>query len=87
MRQQKIQLANSTVPATTSAIKEKDYLTVAETAKVLGMTRQGIYKLIYRGDLVAAKLSSRLTLIKRESIDKMLDGLHIQKEKPMKRKL
>lgn len=38
------------------------------------MTRQGVYKLIYRGDLVAAKLSSRLTLIKRDSIDKMLDG-------------
>ena len=54
MRQQKIQLANSTVPATTSAIKEKDYLTVAETAQVLGMTRQGIYKLIYLGNLVAA---------------------------------
>lgn len=71
MRQQKIQQTNSAVP---SAINEKDYLTVAETAQVLGMTRQGVYKLIYRGDLVAAKLSSRLTLIKRDSIDKMLDG-------------
>ena len=74
MRQQKIQQANSAVPSKISAIKEKDYLTVAETAQVLGMTRQGVYKLIYRGDLVAAKLSSRLTLIKRDSIDKMLDG-------------
>lgn len=73
MRKQKIQQANSAVPSNISAINEKDYLTVAETAQVLGMTRQGVYKLIYRGDLVAAKLSSRLTLIKRDSIDKMLD--------------
>lgn len=86
MRQQKIQQANSAVPSKISAIKEKDYLTVAETAQVLGMTRQGVYKLIYRGDLVAAKLSSRLTLIKRDSIDKMLDSFPYTKRESNEKK-
>lgn len=86
MRQQKIHQANSAVPSKISAIKEKDYLTVAETAQVLGMTRQGVYKLIYRSDLVAAKLSSRLTLIKRDSIDKMLDGSPYKKRESNEKK-
>lgn len=86
MRQQKIQQANSAVPSKISAINEKDYLTVAETAQVLGMPRQGVYKLIYRGDLVAAKLSSRLTLIKRDSIDKMLDGSPYKKRESNEKK-
>lgn len=57
-----------------SELKEKDYLTVAEAGQILGMTRQGVYKLIHRGSLTASKLSTRLTLIKRTSIDAMLDG-------------
>lgn len=87
MRQQKIQQANSAVPSKISVINEKDYLTVAETAQLLGMTRQGVYKLIYRGDLVAAKLSSRLTLIKRDSIDKMLDGSPYKKRESNEKKM
>ena len=86
MRQQKIQQANSAVPSKISAINEKEYLTVAETAQLLGMTRQGVYKLIYRGDLVAAKLSSRLTLIKRDSIDRMLDGSPYKKRESNEKK-
>ena len=56
-----------------SELKEKEYLTVAEVGQILGMTRQGVYKLIHRGSLVASKLSSRLTLIKRISIETMLN--------------
>jgi hypothetical protein len=53
----------------------------------LGMTRQGVYKLICRGDLVAAKLSSRLTLIKCDSIDKMLYGSPYKKRESNEKKL
>ncbi len=74
------------MPSKISAINEKDYLTVAETAQVLGMTWQGVYKLIYRGDLVAAKLSSRLTLLKRDSINKMLDGSPYKKRESNEKK-
>ena len=61
MRQQKIQntLNNPAPTPALSTIKEKDYLTVAEAGQILGMTRQGVYKLIHRGDLAASKISSR----------------------------
>ncbi len=44
MRQQKIQntLRYPTPTATLSAIKEKEYLTVADAGQILGMTRQGV---------------------------------------------
>lgn len=87
LRQQKIQMAKAVPSPMNAELKEKDYLTVAETAQVLGMTRQGVYKLIYRGDLVAAKLSSRLTLIKRDSIDKMLDGSPYKKRESNEKKM
>ena len=74
LRQQKIQMAKAMPSPKNSELKEKDYLTVAEAGQILGMTRQGVYKLIHRGSLTASKLSTRLTLIKRTSIDAMLDG-------------
>lgn len=73
LRSEKVQRAQSVEPKSLTEVKEKDYLTVAETATLLGMTRQGVYKLIHRGELTASKLSSRLTLIKRTSIEQMLD--------------
>lgn len=88
MRQQKIQNTLNG-PASTpalSTIKEKDYLTVAEAGQILGMTRQGVYKLIHRGDLAASKLSSRLTLIKRCSIDAMLESSPYKKRETTEKK-
>ena len=73
LRNEKVQRAQSVEPKSLTEVKEKDYLTVAETATLLGMTRQGVYKLIHRGELTASKLSSHLTLIKRISIEQMLD--------------
>lgn len=86
MRQQKINNAQTCTTPALSAIKEKDYLTVAEAGQILGMTRQGVYKLIHRGELAASKISSRLTLIKRESIDKMLDDSPYKKRESNEKK-
>lgn len=88
MRQRKIHntLSLPTPTPTLSAIKEKDYLTVAEAGQILGMTRQGVYKLIQRGDLTASKLSSRLTLIKRSSIDAMLESSPYKKRETAEKK-
>ena len=82
LRQQKIQLAKAVPSPKNSELKEKDYLTVAEAGQILDMTRQGVYKLIHRGSLTASKLSSRLTLIKRTSIEAMLDGSPYTKRQP-----
>lgn len=83
MKEEKIQRAQTAPPSNLSTIKEKDFLTVAEVGQLLGMTRQGVYKLIHRGDLVASKLSSRLTLIKKESISAMLDAKPYEKKEPI----
>lgn len=54
------------------SIKDKEYLSVADTAKLIGLTRDGVYKLIYRGILKAYKITSHLTIIYRKDIDEMI---------------
>ncbi len=50
----------------------REYLSVSDAAKLLGFTRDGIYKLIYRGTLTAYKISSRFTVVLRSDIDNMI---------------
>ena len=47
-------------------IKDKEYLTVSEAAQLLGFTRDGVYKLIYRGLLKAHRITSHWTVIYRK---------------------
>ena len=58
----------------TEPLKEKEYLSVSETAKLLGFTRDGVYKLIYRGLLKAHRVTSRWTVIYRKDIDEMISS-------------
>ena len=53
-------------------ISTKEYLSISEAAKLLGFTRDGVYKLIYRGTLIAYKISLRFTVILRSDIDAMI---------------
>ncbi|MBQ2783652.1 MAG: helix-turn-helix domain-containing protein, partial [Alistipes sp.] len=53
-------------------IKDKEYLSIAQAATLLGLSLQAVYKMIYAGHLVAYKLSSRLSFVKRTDIDAML---------------
>lgn len=55
------------------------YLSPNETAKLLGITPRSVYNLIYTGVLKAAKLSSRMTMIRKEDIDRMLEVNPYQK--------
>lgn len=55
-------------------VKDKEYLTVAEAATLLGFTRDGVYKLIYRGLLKAHKITSHWTVIYRRDIDEMISS-------------
>ena len=56
----------------TEPLKDKVYLTVAETATLIGCTRDGVYKLIRRGQLKAHRISSHWTVIYRTDIDAMI---------------
>lgn len=55
-----------------SEISAKEYLSISDAAKLLGITRDAIYKLIYRGTLTAYKISSRFTVVFRSDIDAMI---------------
>lgn len=63
-------------------IKDKEYLSIAQTATLLGVSLQAVYKMIYTGHLIAYKLSSRLSFIKREDIDNMLKQNPYKKRQP-----
>lgn len=53
------------------AIKNKEFLTVPDVAKLINCSIRTAYNIINRGDLKAVKISERKTLIKRSEIDKL----------------
>ena len=55
-------------------VKDKTILSPKEVATLLGLSVRDVYYLIDRGLLKASHLSTRITLIKREEIDVMLDN-------------
>lgn len=58
----------------TLPLKEQEFLSVAEASHLLHVTRDVVYKLIYRGTLKAYRLSSRLTIIRRTDIEAMIEA-------------
>ena len=64
------------------AVYHRDYLSVQETADLMGVKRNAIYQLIYRGKLKAYRLTSRGTRISRKDIDDLLvTSLYVRKSK------
>ncbi|MDY3119327.1 helix-turn-helix domain-containing protein [Porphyromonas somerae] len=53
-------------------IVDRPYLSVAEAGRLLGVSRQTIYRYIYAGRLRAFNLSDQRTIIRREDINWML---------------
>lgn len=53
------------------AIKEKEFLTIPDLAKLINCSIRTAYNLVNSGSIKAVKLSERKTLIKRSEIDKL----------------
>lgn len=53
-------------------IISRPYLKISEAGRLLGVARQTIYKHIYAGRLRASKITSRLSVVRREDIELML---------------
>jgi excisionase family DNA binding protein len=53
---------------------QQEYLTFSKAAVLMGCTRQYIYKLVAQGKLPASRLSSRMALIRKSDIEKLLDA-------------
>ena len=51
-------------------LKAKPFLSIAETCKLLGISRRTVYRLLERGELKAGKAGKR-TIIQRSEIDKL----------------
>ena len=68
--EQRIQIVKSEKPLID--IKDKEYLSIAQAATLLGLSLQAVYKMIYTGHLVAYKLSSRLSFVRQSDIEEML---------------
>lgn len=60
-------------------IKDKEFLSFAETGTLLGISRQAVYKIVAAGHLKASKISSRLSFIKRNDIENMIENKPYEK--------
>ncbi len=72
LRESQIKGATKTIELKTPMPQDKEYLSAAEAAKLLGVTRMTVYNMIYQKKLYASKISSRMTIIRRCDIDTMI---------------
>lgn len=55
-------------------LKAKEFLTVTQVSKLIGCSRQNVYKLINAGKLRATNILQKKTIVKRSDIDKLFKG-------------
>jgi len=54
-------------------LKAKEFLTVTQASKLIGCSRQNVYKLINTGKLIATNILEKKTIIKRSDLDKLFE--------------
>lgn len=54
-------------------LKGREFLTVTQVSKLIGCSRQNIYKLINSNKLKATNILEKKTIIKRSDLDKLFD--------------
>ena len=57
---------------------DKEFLSVNQTAKLIGCSRQAIYKMINSGRLKASRVMQKKTIIKKSNIESMLEQTIIE---------
>lgn len=87
VRQKRIQEVETKVQAVISEqpisdFKDKEYLSFKETAILLGLSKQAVYKMVYDGKLQAFRISSRLSFIRKGDIDQMLEARPYEQRQP-----
>jgi len=66
----------------TEDLKAREFLTVMQVSKLIGCSKQNVYKLINTGKLKASNILIKKTIVKRSEIDKLFE----EKVKPNKLK-
>lgn len=64
-------------------LKTREFLTVMQVSKLIGCSKQNVYKLINTGKLKATNILIKKTIVKRSELDKLFDA---PTEKPKKLK-
>lgn len=69
-------------------IRNREYLTINQTMRLLGVSRRSVYNLFYSGALKAYQPSLRKTIIRRAELEAMMDSnpyqrRHKQEEQPI----
>lgn len=72
LRRRLVSKAEEESQRTKADFMEKSILSIGEAATLMGITPRSVYNLIYSGKLKAAKLSSRMTLLRKSDIEVML---------------
>jgi len=52
-------------------LKNKPFLSIAETCKLMGISRRTVYRLIERGELITGKAGKR-TIIRRSDLEQLI---------------
>ena len=60
-------------------LESQEYFTFSQAARLMGVSRQYVYKLVKEDKLRASRLSSRMSLIRRTDIELMLKTKHCGK--------
>ena len=64
-------------------VGSKEFLSLQDASVLFGITKRSVYNLIYNGVLLAFKLSSRMTIVRRTDIEQMFEGhVYTKKVKP-----
>ena len=64
-------------------VKKKEFLSLNDTAVLMGISKRCVYDLIHAGVLQAFRLTSRLTIVRKADIEKMFEGrVYTKKVKP-----
>jgi len=56
-------------------LKAKEFLTVTQVSKLIGCSRQNVYKLVNSGKLKATNILLKKTIVKRSDLDKLFKEL------------
>ncbi|MFL5730120.1 MAG: helix-turn-helix domain-containing protein [Cytophagaceae bacterium] len=65
-------------------LKQKPFLSIAETCKLIGISRRTVYRMLERGELVAGKAGKR-TIVRRADVDKLFEPKNLSYRQPSPR--
>ncbi len=64
-------------------LKEKEFLTVTQVSRLIGCSRQNIYKLINSGKLKASNILEKKTIVRRQDLDLLLNSTKVDHSKKL----